>query len=231
MTKVAENIVKSLGQIRQNINAMAEQTTYRESVRLLAVSKKHSAEAIRVAYEAGQREFAENYVQEGVAKVQQLQALDITWHFIGPLQSNKTKLVAEHFDWVQSIDREKIARRLNDQRSGALPPLNVLLQVNIDNDPNKSGVKKSDVNALAKFVSKCPHLKLRGIMTILEADTDEKQQLDSFTSMRELYQQLQQLHPSVDTLSMGMSGDMRQAIHAGANMVRIGTAIFGQRES
>ena len=148
MTKVAENIVKSLGQIRQNINAMAEQTTYRESVRLLAVSKKHSAEAIRVAYEAGQREFAENYVQEGVAKVQQLQALDITWHFIGPLQSNKTKLVAEHFDWVQSIDREKIARRLNDQRSGALPPLNVLLQVNIDNDPNKSGVKKSDVNAL-----------------------------------------------------------------------------------
>ncbi|NQZ05059.1 YggS family pyridoxal phosphate-dependent enzyme [Idiomarina sp.] len=230
VTKVAENIVKSLEQIRQDIDAIAEHSDFNESVRLLAVSKKHPADAIRTAYDAGQREFAENYVQEGVDKIQQLKALDVTWHFIGPLQSNKTKLVAEHFDWVQSIEREKIARRLNEQRPDALPPLNVLLQVNIDNDPNKSGVQKKDVYALAEFVSQCSHLKLRGIMTILEADTDENQQLNSFAAMRALYEQLQQMHPSVDTLSMGMSGDMRQAIHAGANMVRIGSAIFGQRE-
>ncbi|RUO52586.1 YggS family pyridoxal phosphate-dependent enzyme [Idiomarina fontislapidosi] len=230
VTKVAENIVKSLGQIRQEIDEITAQSRFNETVRLLAVSKKHPVEAIRAAYEAGQREFAENYVQEGVDKVEQLNDLDLVWHFIGPLQSNKTKLVAEHFDWVQSIEREKIARRLNEQRPENLAPLNVLLQVNIDNDPNKSGVQKHDVNALAEFVSQCSHLKLRGIMTILEADTNENQQLNSFAAMRSLYEQLQQMHPSVDTLSMGMSGDMRQAILAGANMVRIGSAIFGQRE-
>lgn len=235
VNKLAEKITKNLAEVQQQLQQVNQEANANgvdgSNVTLLAVSKRHSIEAIQAAYAAGQRQFAENYVQEGVDKIQQLQDLAIDWHFIGPLQSNKTKDVAQHFSWVQSVDREKIAKRLNQQRPAELAPLNVLLQVNIDQDANKSGLMPEQVKSLAAFVDTCPQLKLRGLMTILEANTDEQQQRQSFANMRRLYQQLQQQYPaSVDTLSMGMSGDMRQAVLEGANMVRIGTAIFGQRE-
>lgn len=174
--------------------------------------------------------FGENYVQEAVAKITQLkeQTTDpVQWHFIGPVQSNKTKDIAQHFDWVQSVEREKIARRLNEQRPDDSQQLNLLLQVNIDDDDNKSGLAPEQVEALAEYVMNCPKLKLRGLMTILKAGTTEDERGKSFQQMYKLYQQLQQTYgEQIDTLSMGMSGDMRQAVLEGANMVRIGTAIL-----
>ncbi|RUO72771.1 YggS family pyridoxal phosphate-dependent enzyme [Idiomarina seosinensis] len=229
--KTAETIAKNLTQIEQQLANLANESAYVNQVTLVAVSKRHSSDAVRAAADAGQRQFAENYVQEGVTKIAELQDETLTWHFIGPLQSNKTKDVATHFDWVQSVEREKIARRLNEQRPADLPPLNILLQVNIDDDDNKSGLAPAQVEQLAEYVNNCQQLKLRGLMTILKANTDSAQQQQSFAQMRALYQQLQASYgDSVDTLSMGMSGDMRQAVLEGANMVRIGTAIFGQRE-
>lgn len=235
MTKVAENnsqtIAKNLATVREQLHDLAAESSYVNEVQLVAVSKRHPIEAVQAAAAAGQRDFGENYVQEGVAKINALAELSLTWHFIGPLQSNKTRDVAEHFDWVQSVEREKIARRLNDQRPADKPPLNVLLQVNIDDDDNKSGLAPAQVMALAKFVDACERVQLRGLMTILKAGTEPTQQRQSFARMRSLFEQLQQTFgSSVDTLSMGMSGDMRQAVLEGANMVRIGTAIFGQRE-
>ncbi|WP_339721189.1 YggS family pyridoxal phosphate-dependent enzyme [uncultured Paraglaciecola sp.] len=199
------------------------------SVKLLAVSKTKPVSNIVQAYEAGQYCFGENYVQEGVEKIQALQALDdIEWHFIGPLQSNKTRLVAEHFDWVQTIDRLKIAQRLNDQRS-AYKKLNVCIQVNIDNDHNKAGISAEQLNDFAKAISELPNLTLRGLMTIPKANQTENKQSASFAQMTALFENLQTLYPSVDTLSMGMSGDMQNAINNGSTMVRVGTAIFGER--
>lgn len=235
MTKVAdnsaENIVEKLAQIRQQLEQLAAESSHTEQVTLVAVSKRHPASAIQAAVQAGQYHFAENYVQEGVAKIEQIDDPRLSWHFIGPLQSNKTKEVATHFSWVQSVEREKIARRLDQQRPSRLPPLNILLQVNIDDDENKSGLSAAQVESLAAFVDSCEKLRLRGLMTILKAETTAAEQRQSFIKMRELYQSLQhKFGPSVDTLSMGMSGDMRQAVAEGANMVRIGTAIFGQRE-
>lgn len=235
MTKVAEidpeAIAKNLHQTRQQLAEFAVDSLYKDPITLVAVSKKHSAAAVQAAAANGQRHFAENYVQEGVAKIEAVNDSHLIWHFIGPLQSNKTKDVAEHFDWVQSVEREKIARRLNDQRPAGKAPLNILLQVNIDDDDNKSGLTPAQVEPLAAFVQSCPHLTLRGLMTILKADTTAEQQRQSFAKVRALYEQLQQrFGDSIDTLSMGMTGDMRQAVLEGANMVRIGTAIFGQRE-
>ncbi|MGM0480731.1 MAG: YggS family pyridoxal phosphate-dependent enzyme [Pseudomonadota bacterium] len=235
MTKVADNtpqnIAEKLTDISQQLEQLTAESPFTAKVTLVAVSKRHSAAAVKQAIDAGQRHFAENYVQEGVSKIQQFDDAQLSWHFIGPLQSNKTKDVATHFDWVQSVEREKIARRLNQQRPAELAPLNVLLQVNIDDDQNKSGLDPAQVDSLATFVDSCEHLKLRGLMTILKGQTSAEQQRQSFIKMRELYQQLQhKFGASIDTLSMGMSGDMRQAVVEGANMVRIGTAIFGQRE-
>lgn len=235
VTKVAdinaETLAKNLHQTRQQLAEFAEESDYKDSVRLVAVSKKHPPQAVSAAAAAGQRDFAENYVQEGIDKIQAIDDPSLIWHFIGPLQSNKTNDVATHFDWVQSIEREKIARRLNDQRPPQRAPLNVLLQVNIDGDDNKSGLPPEQVPALATFIGQCERLKLRGLMTILKANTSTTQQRQSFAKMRQLFEQLQHQHgDSIDTLSMGMSGDMRQAVLEGANMVRIGTAIFGQRE-
>lgn len=244
MIKVAENqvaekreqaIADNIAALQRQLAELTEQSQFTDNVTLLAVSKKHPVDAIIAAAESGLHQFAENYVQEGVDKIIALResgyTQPLTWHFIGPLQSNKTAVVAEHFDWVQSIEREKIARRLNEQRPDDMEPLNVLLQVNIDDDTNKSGLAPEQVNPLAKYVSQCPNLKLRGLMTILQANTDETQRRQSFARMRQLYLELQQNYGAeIDTLSMGMSGDMRQAILEGANMVRIGTAIFGQRE-
>lgn len=235
MTKVAEinteTLAENLHKVRQQLADWVAESRYQQNATLVAVSKKHPPQAVLAAASAGQRHFGENYVQEGVDKILSLDHPYLIWHFIGPLQSNKTKDVATHFDWVQSIEREKIARRLNDQRPPGLQPLNVLLQVNIDEDANKSGLSPEQVPALAAFVEHCDKLRLRGLMTILSANTPAAQQQQSFAKMRRLFEQLQQQHgDTVDTLSMGMSGDMRQAVLEGANMVRIGTAIFGQRE-
>ncbi|WP_158971433.1 YggS family pyridoxal phosphate-dependent enzyme [Paraglaciecola sp. L3A3] len=199
------------------------------SVRLLAVSKTKPVSDIVQAYEAGQRLFGENYVQEGVEKIQALEKLaDIEWHFIGPLQSNKTRLVADNFDWVHTIDRLKIAQRLNDQRS-IYRPLNVCIQVNIDGDENKSGVTSNELPELAKAIEQMPNLVLRGLMTIPRAHQLKSEQKLSFNKMADLYNQLKNLYPSVNTLSMGMSGDMQTAILCESTMVRVGTGIFGSR--
>jgi pyridoxal phosphate enzyme (YggS family) len=199
------------------------------AVKLLAVSKTKPVSDIVHAYEAGQRLFGENYVQEGVEKIQTLQTFDdIEWHYIGPLQSNKTRLVAEHFSWVHAIDRLKIAQRLNSQISTD-KALNVCIQVNIDDDENKAGIRADQLNDLAKAISELPNLSLRGLMTIPKANQSQAQQIASFAHMSLLFEDLKKHYSSVDTLSMGMSGDMQNAISHGSTMVRIGTAIFGSR--
>jgi pyridoxal phosphate enzyme (YggS family) len=199
------------------------------SVNLLAVSKTKPEAMIREAYAAGQRAFGENYVQEGVEKAIALSDLDIDWHFIGPLQSNKTRVVAEHFAWVHSIDREKIARRLGEQRPGHLPDINVCLQVNISGEASKSGVSTDEVPALARAVAALPGLQLRGLMAIPAPSKDPAAQRLPFAALRALLSELQSEHPSMDTLSMGMSGDLEAAVAEGATIVRIGTDIFGAR--
>ncbi|MEE4203974.1 MAG: YggS family pyridoxal phosphate-dependent enzyme [Halieaceae bacterium] len=199
------------------------------SVNLLAVSKTKPEAMIREAYAAGQRAFGENYVQEGVEKAIALSDLDIDWHFIGPLQSNKTRVVAEHFAWVHSIDREKIARRLGEQRPGHLPDLNVCLQVNISGEASKSGIHTDEVPALARAIAALPGIRLRGLMAIPAPTKDPAAQRLPFAALRALLSELQSEHPSMDTLSMGMSGDLEAAIAEGATIVRIGTDIFGAR--
>jgi pyridoxal phosphate enzyme (YggS family) len=199
------------------------------SVKLLAVSKTKPVSDIVQAYEAGQRLFGENYVQEGVEKIQMLQSLaDIEWYFIGPIQSNKTRLVAENFDWVQAVDRLKIAKRLNDQ---TIPhkTLNVCIQVNIDDDKNKAGIGVNELHDFAKAINELPNLRLRGLMTIPKANQSQAEQTVSFNHMAALFDNLKKQYPSVDTLSMGMSGDIQNAINNGSTMVRVGSAIFGLR--
>ncbi len=202
-------------------------------VQLLAVSKTFGVEAIAEAIEVGERQFGENYVQEGVEKIRHfreaLPGLSLEWHFIGPLQSNKTRLVAEHFDWVQSIDREKIARRLSEQRPSNLPPLNVLIEVNIDQQATKSGVKVEEVRALADLIMTLPGLRLRGLMAIPEPADDDEGKRHPLRAMKSLYDALKNEGYPLDVLSMGMSSDMSQAIEEGATMVRVGSAIFGER--
>lgn len=201
-----------------------------QSVQLLAVSKTKPAEDIESAYQAGQRQFGENYVQEGVDKIHALKHLsDIQWHFIGPLQSNKSRLVAEHFDWVQSVDREKIARRLSEQRPTGQPALNVLIQINISHEASKSGLDEQELLVLAEKIAELPNLTLRGLMTIGSNTDDDALRQQEFLRMHALFERLKTKYDSVDTLSMGMSGDWQQAIACGATMIRLGTAIFGQR--
>ena len=203
------------------------------SVQLLAVSKTFGVEAIAEAIEVGERCFGENYVQEGVEKIRHfreaLPGVALEWHFIGPLQSNKTRLVAEHFDWVQSIDREKIARRLSEQRPSNLLPLNVLIEVNIDQQATKSGVKVEEVRALADLIMELPGLRLRGLMAIPEPADDDEGKRHPLRAMKALYDALKNEGYPLDVLSMGMSSDMSQAIEEGATMVRVGSAIFGER--
>lgn len=201
------------------------------SVKLLAVSKTKPVSDIVLAYEAGQRLFGENYVQEGVEKIKHLQHLsDIEWHFIGPLQSNKSKLVAEHFDWFQTLDRLKIANRLNEQRS-PFKPLNVLIQININDEQSKAGIAPEALPQLAQQVSALPNLCLRGLMAIPAAQQSETQQKSTFERMHALFDELQAQYPHVDTLSLGMSQDAESAIIHGSTMVRLGTAIFGERQT
>ena len=202
-----------------------------KDVCLLAVSKTMPATDIRAAYQAGQRLFAENYVQEGVDKIVQLADLnDISWHFIGPVQSNKTKDIAEHFAWVHSLDRVKIARRLSQQRPAQQPPLQVLIQVNIDQEATKSGIPLAQLEQFAAEVNAYERLSLRGIMAIPQAYATVSQRQDSFARLANAYRQLQIRYSQVDTLSLGMSGDLDSAVAHGSTMVRIGTAIFGKRK-
>ena len=200
-----------------------------EEVTLLAVSKTFGADAVRAAAAAGQRAFGENYIQEGVEKIAALRDLGLMWHCIGPIQSNKTRLVAEHFDWVHTVDRLKIAERLSAQRPADRPPLNVCIQVNIDGGANKSGVAPGDALALARAVAALPQLKLRGLMSIPEIAPDFEAARAVHAGARALFDQLNADGLGLDTLSMGMSDDLEAAIAAGSTTVRIGTAIFGSR--
>jgi pyridoxal phosphate enzyme (YggS family) len=203
------------------------------SVKLLAVSKTFPFEAVLEAMQTGQRAFGENYLQEGVDKIAAVAAAapdaGLEWHFIGPIQSNKTRPIAENFDWVHAVDRLKIAQRLSEQRPAGLSPLNVCLQVNISGEASKSGVAPADLLELARQVAALPNLRLRGLMAIPEAETDAAKQHLPFAQLRLLFEQLQQAGLPLDTLSMGMSGDLAAAVAEGATIVRIGTAIFGKR--
>lgn len=227
MQTIAERI-----DIAHNAIKKAAEAAHRNvhSVQLLAVSKTKPVSDIHLAYEAGQRKFGENYVQEGIEKIQQLQSLsDIEWHLIGPLQSNKTRIVAAHFDWVQSIDRQKIADRLNNQRPAGMPPLNVCIQINIDDEDSKSGANIEEAKQLMEHISHLANLNLRGIMAIPKAAANENQQAESFKKLNQLFLEAQTIYPQFDTLSLGMSQDLAAAIKHGSTMVRIGTAIFGSR--
>ncbi len=200
-------------------------------VQLLAVSKTFGPEAVRAAHAAGQRAFGENYVQEGLAKIEALADLrgELEWHCIGPLQSNKTRPVAEHFDWVHSVDRLKIAQRLSEQRPAHLPPLSVCLQVNVDAGANKSGVPPGEALPLARAVAALPGLRLRGLMAIPEPAPDFEAQRALFLRAAAVFDQLRAAGIVLDTLSLGMSADLEAAVAAGSTMVRVGTAIFGRR--
>ncbi|MDC7859857.1 YggS family pyridoxal phosphate-dependent enzyme [Pantoea ananatis] len=228
MTSIQHN----LQQVRQRIAAAATRCGRSpEEITLLAVSKTKPASAVEGAAAAGQIDFGENYVQEGVEKIRSLTLHPaLTWHFIGPLQSNKSRLVAEHFAWCHTVDRLKIAQRLNDQRPEHLPPLNVLIQVNISDENSKSGIMLEAVAGLAQDILTMPRLRLRGLMAIPAPEEDYQRQLAVCQQMADAFDQLKQQVSDVDTLSLGMSDDMEAAIAAGSTMVRIGTAIFGARD-
>lgn len=199
------------------------------SVTLLAVSKTFGAEAVAQAHAAGQTAFGENYIQEAVQKITQLRHLPLQWHCIGPIQSNKTRLVAEHFDWVHTVDRLKVAQRLSEQRPFGMAPLQVCIQVNVDGGATKSGVLPAEALALAQQVAALPNLRLRGIMCIPEPAPDFVASRALFTGARALFDSLNRENLALDTLSMGMSADLEAAIHEGSTMVRVGSAIFGAR--
>ena len=200
-----------------------------DKVRILAVSKTHSVDKIREAYAAGLTSFGESYVQEAIPKIIELHKLPLEWHFIGPIQSNKSRIIAEHFHWVQSIDRMKIATRLNEQRPMHLPPLNICVQVNISLESSKSGIVKQAVEDFVNQLAELPRLKLRGLMAIPQKTSDKEQQRVMFGSLRRMFDDLNQKGYQLDTLSMGMSNDLESAVMEGSTMVRIGTGLFGAR--
>ena len=227
-------IVRNLQSVRDRITTACFAAGRRPNdVRLLAVSKTFRADAVLEAVSDGQRAFGENYIAEGVEKIIALREhAGLEWHCIGPIQSNKTRLVAEHFDWVQSVDRLKIAQRLSEQRPAHLPPLQICLQVNLDGGANKSGVAPDDLMALIKEVNQLPNLKLRGLMTIPEPAFNFVAACVLFSCARGIFDQINKagvLPEPMDTLSMGMTADLEAAIHSGSTMVRVGTAIFGGR--
>lgn len=226
VTSLENNIAK----LRLRLRHSAEKYDRPEDdILLLAVSKTRPAGDIREAYHCGLQHFGENYLQEASAKIAELGDLPLTWHFIGPLQSNKTRAVAEQFQWVHSLERAKIARRLNEQRPADQPALQVCLQVNISGEQSKSGISLEELPALAELVATLPRLCLRGLMAIPAATQDENEQRAQFARLRQAFTSLRQQHPGMDTLSMGMSADMEAAIAEGSTLLRIGTAIFGPR--
>ncbi|UVM50888.1 MULTISPECIES: YggS family pyridoxal phosphate-dependent enzyme [unclassified Pseudomonas] len=224
MSTIADNIA----QVSSRIHAAALAAKRDEhSIQLLAVSKTKPAEALREAYAAGIRDFGENYLQEALSKQLELADLPLIWHFIGPIQSNKTRAIAEHFDWVHSVDRLKIAQRLSEQRPADLPPLNICIQVNVSGEASKSGCTPADLPVLANAIGALPRLKLRGLMAIPEPTEDRAAQDAAFAAVQSLQASL---NLPLDTLSMGMSHDLESAIAMGATWVRIGTALFGARD-
>jgi PLP dependent protein len=227
MTTIADN----LQSVRERIAAAcaAAQRPVNE-VTLLAVSKTFGPDAVREAHACGQMAFGENYIQEAVEKIELLRELPLEWHCIGPIQSNKTRLVAKHFAWAQTVDRLKIAQRLAEQRPPELPPLNVCIQVNLDGGPTKSGVAPGEALALAHAILELPRLRLRGLMSIPEPADSFAVRLEAHERARDLFEDLRRAGVPLDTLSMGMTDDLEAAIHAGSTMVRVGTAIFGSRK-
>lgn len=228
MSTIAENIAKVRERIREAAQASQRDS---QSVGLLAVSKTKPAAAVREAYAAGQRDFGENYLQEALAKQAELGDLDLVWHFIGPIQSNKTKLIAEHFHWVHSVDRLKIAQRLSEQRPAHLPALQVCIQVNADGGDTKSGCTPAEAPALAQAIAQLPRLQLRGVMSIPDPQPDAAAMLAVHQQVVAVFHQLQQLPglAALDTISLGMTADLASAIAAGSTMVRVGSGIFGAR--
>ncbi|MCY9843840.1 YggS family pyridoxal phosphate-dependent enzyme [Vibrio caribbeanicus] len=233
MTSIQHNIEQITSQI-EAIKQKCHRT--QDNVQLLAVSKTKPVDAILEAANAGQRAFGENYVQEGSEKVAYFAShypeLELEWHFIGPIQSNKSRYVAENFHWVHSVNKAKLAQRLNDQRPEGLPPLQVLIQVNTSGETSKSGINDDEIFSLAELISSLPNLTLRGLMSIPAQTSNYEEQLSAFGELANLQQTLKNRfsNQQIDTLSMGMSGDMQAAIESGTTMVRIGTAIFGQRD-
>jgi len=223
MSTIADNLSALAARIDSAAQAVGRDPA---SVQLLAVSKTKPASAIREIHAAGVRDVGENYLQEALGKQDELRDLPLIWHFIGPIQSNKTKAIAEHFDWVHSVDRLKIAQRLSEQRPQGLPPLNICLQVNVSGEDSKSGCAAADLPALAHAVAALPNLRLRGLMAIPEPSEDRAEQEAAFATLRQLQEGLDL---GLDTLSMGMSHDLEAAIAQGATWVRIGTALFGAR--
>ncbi|MBK5009680.1 YggS family pyridoxal phosphate-dependent enzyme [Pseudomonas sp. S60] len=224
MSTLADNLSTICARITEGAQAAGRDPA---SVHLLAVSKTKPASAIREVHAAGVRDFGENYLQEALTKQQQLGDLPLIWHFIGPIQSNKTKAIAEHFDWVHSVDRLKIAQRLSEQRPAGLAPLNICLQVNVSGEDSKAGCAPTDLPALAEAIAALPNLQLRGLMAIPEPTEDRTAQEAAFARLRQLQEGL---GLGLDTLSMGMSHDLEAAIAQGATWVRIGTALFGARD-
>jgi len=225
-----QNLIQNLNDVRERISE-AEKKYHREtgSVTLLIATKTQSAESLKILLEAGENIFGESYLQEGLEKIEVLKEENIEWHFIGPIQSNKTKQIAEHFSWVHSVDREKIARRLNDQRPENSPPLNVCIEVNISGEKSKSGCEISELSLLVKRVQAFPKLTLRGLMAIPAPCDDFSKQRLVFRKLKAVFDELNQQGVQLDTLSMGMTQDFEAAIAEGATIVRIGTAIFGAR--
>ena len=224
MSTIADNILEVSSRIHA---ATLAANRAENSVHLLAVSKTKPAQDLREAYAAGLRDFGENYLQEALGKQLELADLPLIWHFIGPIQSNKTRAIAEHFAWVHSVDRLKIAQRLSEQRPADLPPLNICIQVNVSGEASKSGCTPADLPALAKAISELPRIKLRGLMAIPEPTEDRAAQDAAFAAVQSLQASL---NLPLDTLSMGMSHDLESAIAQGATWVRIGTALFGARD-
>lgn len=246
MTKIRElnimnfSIADNIQNVRKRIEKAEDKSEFSERVQLLAVSKTRTADELHQAMLSGIGHFGENYLSEAVEKQAALEVLCqqdggqeafriLTWHFIGPIQSNKTRLTAENFDWVHSVDRLKIAQRLNDQRPSELNPLNICIQVNIDEEESKSGVLINEVESLALAVAAMPNLALRGLMCIPEGEGCEHSLRESFQKMKTQFDSMKIIHLQMDTLSMGMSGDMEVAIDCGSSMVRVGTALFGKR--
>jgi pyridoxal phosphate enzyme (YggS family) len=223
-------IASQVSKVLTRIEGAASQTSRRsDEITLIAVSKTKPAEAIEAAAACGLQHFGENYLQEALDKIETLHELDLTWHFIGPIQSNKTRPIAEHFDWVHSVDRLKIAQRLSDQRPAHLGPVNICLQVNISNEDTKSGVSAEQAPELASAIATLPNIRLRGLMAIPKPSDDPAEQAAAFEKVVTLFNALRHTIPELDTLSMGMSQDLEAAIAAGSTMVRIGTDIFGER--
>ncbi|HXG28470.1 MAG TPA: YggS family pyridoxal phosphate-dependent enzyme [Nevskiales bacterium] len=224
------DIAARLGQVRARIEEVARACGRDPgTIRLVAVSKTHRVEVVRAAAAAGQREFGENQLQEALPKIAATSDLGLVWHFIGPLQSNKTRGVAEHFDWVHSIDRLRIAERLSTQRPAVLPPLQVCIQVNTSGEASKSGVPSAEALALARAVATLPRLRLRGVMAIPQPEADATRQLEACLAVRAVFEQLRTAGLELDTLSLGMSADLEAAVQAGSTLLRIGTDIFGAR--